>query len=86
MPRFGPRDVTMVTGRQDEVLIIRATPPPLEEALPTAQQKQDPFVLPASTAPALLETNLRSKRARGPTLDYKAMHKGKQIQPKRGKE
>jgi hypothetical protein len=84
MPRFGPRDVA------DEVVVVRATPPPIE-AISIAQQEEekeaeDPFVLPASTAPALLQTNSRPKRARGPTLDYKAMHEGKQNQPKRGKE
>ena len=73
-PHFGSTDVT---EQEDEVLIVRATPPPAE--------KEDPFVLPASTAPALLETNSRPKRARGPTLDYKAMHEGKQIVPKRDK-
>jgi hypothetical protein len=32
IPLFGPRDVAAVTGQQDEILIIRITPPPpLEE-------------------------------------------------------
>ena len=48
--------------------------------------EEDPLVLPASTAPALLETNVRPKRARGPTLNYKAMHEGRQMQPKRSRE
>ena len=81
-----------------EESVTRATPLPFEDTLSTPQQeekeeeeemekekKQDPFVLPVSTAPALLQTNARPKRARGPTLDYKAMHEGKQNQPKRGK-
>ena len=51
-----------------------------------AEVQEDPFILPASTAPALLETNSRPKRARGPTLDYKAMHECRQAQPKRGRE
>jgi hypothetical protein len=104
--QFGLRDVAIVTGQQDEILIIRATSPPEEpiaratplpfgDILPAPQQQQqqqeeeeeeeNPFILPASTAPALLQTNARPKRARGPTLDYKAMHEGKQNQPKRGK-
>jgi hypothetical protein len=52
----------------------------------SAGQEEDPFILPASTAPALLQTNSRPKRARGPTLDYKAMHEGKQDKPRRGKK
>ncbi|ERF76510.1 hypothetical protein EPUS_08902 [Endocarpon pusillum Z07020] len=74
-----------------EESVTRATPLPFEDSLSTPQQEEeeeeeeDPFVLPASTAPALLQTNARPKRARGPTLDYKAMHEGKQNQPKRGK-
>jgi hypothetical protein len=60
-----------------------------EEELPEEpqepQEERDPFILPASTAPALLESSTRPKRARGPTLDYKAMHEGRQIAPKRGK-
>ncbi|KAF7507265.1 hypothetical protein GJ744_010823 [Endocarpon pusillum] len=84
-------------GQQDEIL-IRATPPPpseesvtratllpTEDSLPVSQEEENPFILPASTAPALLQTNAQPKRARGPTLDYKAMHEGKQNQPKRGK-
>jgi hypothetical protein len=48
-------------------------------------KEDDPFVLPASTAPALLQSNSRPKRTRGPALDYKAMHEGTQIRPKRDK-
>jgi hypothetical protein len=71
--------------------IIRETPPPTREHSPAtedtavAPQREDPFALPASTAPALLQTNSRSKRARGQTLDYKAMYEDKQSRPKRGK-
>jgi hypothetical protein len=84
MPRFGPQDVRPL----DETLVVRATPPPpLTEAITMVSKViEDPFVLPASTAPALLQTSSRPKRARGPTLDYKAMHEGKQNQPKRGKD
>lgn len=101
IPQFGPRDVSVVTGQQNEILIVRATPPPppeesvaratplpFKDSLPAPQEEEkeeNPFILPASTAPALLQTNARPKRARGPTLDYKAMHEGKQNQPKRGK-
>jgi hypothetical protein len=60
--------------------------------LPTPQEEEEEeeeeenlFILPALTAPALLQTNVRLKRARGPTLDYKVIHEGKQNQPKRGK-
>lgn len=49
------------------------------------QKEQDPFVLPPSTAPALLENLIRSKHARGPTLDYKTIYESRQIAPKRGK-
>ena len=94
IPQFDSRDVAVVTGQQNEILIIKATPPPPEElvvratpppdSLPTLQE-EDPFVLSASTAPALLQTNARPKRARGATLNYKAMHEGKQNQPKRAK-
>ncbi|ERF73132.1 hypothetical protein EPUS_09150 [Endocarpon pusillum Z07020] len=96
IPSFGSRDVAVVTGQEDEILVIRETPPPpeelvagatplpLEDDLP-APWEENPFILPASTAPALLQTNARPKRARGPTLDYKAIHEGKQNQPKRGK-
>ncbi|KAF7511470.1 hypothetical protein GJ744_004659 [Endocarpon pusillum] len=91
---FGP-------GHQDEILIIRAKPPPPSEesvtratllltedslSVPQEENKEEnPFVLPALTAPVLLQTNARPKRATGPTLDYKAMHKGKQNQLKQGK-
>lgn len=112
IPLFGPRDVAVITGQQEEMLIIRATPPPAPEELfvratpppvpeellvratPAppqdslllpSEEEENPFILPASTAPALLQTDARPKRARGPTLDYKAMHEGKQNQPKRGK-
>ncbi|ERF71294.1 hypothetical protein EPUS_03448 [Endocarpon pusillum Z07020] len=94
IPQFGLRDVAVVTGQQNKILVIKATPPPPEklvvratppqDSLP-APQEEDPFVLPASTAPALLQTNVRPKRARGATLNYKAMHEGKQNQPKRAK-
>jgi hypothetical protein len=47
---------------------------------------EDPFILPALTASALLQTSSRPKRAQGPTLDYKTMHKSKQNQPKQGKD
>lgn len=99
-PRFGPQDVptstqmrlfsprgfAVVTGKQYEILVVRATPPPPGEDSPAAQVEMDPFILPASTAPALLEPDARPKRARGRTLDYKAMRDGKQSQPKRGRE
>lgn len=55
MTQFGPRDVAIVTGQQDEEFVIRAMPPPAE-AIPIAQEK-DPLVLSASTAPALWQTN-----------------------------
>jgi hypothetical protein len=94
--QFGPRDVA-TAEQQAEILLIRATPPPPEKlvvrAMPPPPEttlltpyEEDPYILPASTAPTLLQTNLRPKRARGSTLDYKAMHEGKQNQPKRGKE
>jgi hypothetical protein len=70
IPRFVCQDVAVATWQ--EILIVRATPPPPEEVV----VEENPFILPALTAPALLETNLRPKRARGPTLDYKAMHEG----------
>jgi hypothetical protein len=99
IPQFGSTDVTVITGQQDEILLIRATPPPPpkesvtratllspEDSLSTQEEEEKgSFVLPASTAPALLQTNARPKRARGPTLDYKAINEGKQNQPKRGK-
>jgi hypothetical protein len=56
-----------------------------EEPQEEPQEEQDQFVLPPSTAPALLENSTRPKRARGPTLDYKAMHEGRQMALKRGK-
>jgi hypothetical protein len=59
--------------------------PATQEEEEKEEKEKDSFVLPALTAPALLQTNARLKRARGPTLDYKAMHKGKQNQLKRGK-
>jgi hypothetical protein len=74
--------------------VSRATPLLFKDSLPAPQQQEEeeeeeekkeqknPFILSASTAPALLETNPRPKWARGPTLDYKAMHEGKQNQPK----
>ena len=37
-------------------------------------EEEDPFILPALTAPTLLQTSAR------PTPDYKAMREGKQIQ------
>jgi hypothetical protein len=52
---------------------------PQEELQKGVQEEQDPFVLSPSTAPA------QSKRARGPTLDFKAMHEGRQMAPKRDK-
>jgi hypothetical protein len=52
----------------------------------TQQEEDDPFILPALIAPALLQTNSRPKRAREPTLDYKAMYESKQNKLKRGKE
>jgi hypothetical protein len=58
---------------------------PLIEYVFTVVQEEEILILPALTAPALLQTNSRPKRGRGPTLDYKAMHEGKQNQPKRGK-
>jgi hypothetical protein len=61
--------------------VFKATPL-LEEIV----EEENPFILPASPAPGLLETNLRPKRAQGPTLDYKPMHKSKQNQLKQGKE
>ena len=85
-----------MTGRGEEILFVRATPPLAEEAQEeetpqeaveverAAEVQEDPFVLPASTAPALLETNSRPKRARGRTLDYKAMHEGKQGKRSKG--
>ena len=95
---FGSRDVAVVTGQQDEILIIRATSPstpeelvirttsaPSENNLSTPLEEKNLFILPASTAPALLQTNARPKRARGPTLDYKVMYEDKQNQPKRDK-
>jgi hypothetical protein len=48
-----------------------------EELQEEPQEEQDPFVLPPSTAPALLENSTRPKRARGPTLDYKIIYKGR---------
>jgi hypothetical protein len=31
MPRFGPRDITVIIGLQDKVLVIRVTPLPAEK-------------------------------------------------------
>ena len=94
IPQFGSRDVVVVIGQQNEILIIKATPSFLKKLVVrttsspdslSAFQKKDPFVLSVSTVPALLQTNTRPKRARGATLNYKAMHEGKQNQPKRAK-
>jgi hypothetical protein len=93
---FSSRDVTVIIEWQDKILIIRVIllltpseelvirtmPSPLEDSLPVPWKEENPFVLPASTAPALLQMNAQPKRARGLTLDYKAMHEGKQNQPK----
>jgi hypothetical protein len=57
-----------------------------EEQAPTPTEALNLYVLPASTAPGLLQTNSRPKRARGQTSDYKAVHEGKQNRPKRSKE
>jgi hypothetical protein len=77
---FGPEDVVQQRG---EILVVRATPPPTAES--PAPVEEDQFILPASTAPALLQTAGRPKRARGQTLNYKPMHEGKQTMPKRGR-
>ena len=64
-----------------------ATPTPMEkERSLAALEEENPFVLPASTAPALLQTISRPKKARGQTIDYKAIHEGKLNRPKRSKE
>jgi hypothetical protein len=70
---FGLRDIAVKTGRQDEIIIIPGTPPPTDEKenLPARLEEEDPYVLPASTAPALLQTNSKPKRACWLTLDYK---------------
>jgi PAS domain-containing protein len=79
------------SGATPQEEIIRETTPPIREYSPAAEDiavapyRENPFALPASTAPALLQTILRSKRARGQTLNYKTMYKGKQNRPKRGK-
>jgi hypothetical protein len=57
----------------------------MEESPAPAEEDEDPFILPASIAPALLQTVGRPKLARGQTLNYKAMHEGKQTMPKRGR-
>jgi hypothetical protein len=88
-PRVGSKELAVVTGQGDEVLLIRATPPPAQEVtgwpgeLPAQPEEDDKFVLPALTAPTLLQSNSRPKRARGPTSDYKAMHEGRPIQSER---
>jgi hypothetical protein len=99
IPQFGCEDIAIIIGQ--ETLLVRMTPllpPSAQEAAEEPQEElqkggeeeelpeePDPFILPASTAPALLESSSRPKRARGPTLDYKVMHEGRQIAPKRGK-
>lgn len=81
------RDIDVVIAVDDEVLVVRATPPLTQrEYSPTPLEEEDPFALPALIAPALLQTTARLKRARGPTLDYKAMREGKQTVLKRSKE
>ena len=56
-----------------------------EEKEEKEEKKKDAFALSVSKAPARLQTSTQPKRAQGPTLDHRAMHEGKQIQPKRGK-
>jgi hypothetical protein len=79
------------SGAAPQKEIIRETTPPIREHSPAAEDtavapyRENPFALPASIAPALLQTISRSKRARGQTLDYKTMHEGKQNRPKRDK-
>ena len=90
--QFGPRDVFVVTEQQNEILIIRTTSSspkelvtrttslPFKDSLSASQKKkkkENPFILSTSTVSVLLQTNARSKRARGPTLDYKVMYEGK---------
>jgi hypothetical protein len=70
-PRFGPRDVAVVTGQQDEILVVRptpptpktvvvrATPPSTKDILTTTQEEENPYFLPASTAPSLLTSSRR---------------------------
>jgi hypothetical protein len=43
----------------------------LIDALLIALEEENPFILFISTAPVLLQTNVRPKRAKGLTLDYK---------------
>jgi hypothetical protein len=73
MPRFGHRDVAVITGQQDEILVIRATHPNPEtvvvRATPSStmdistitKKEKNPCILSASTAPALLKTKSRPK-------------------------
>ena len=97
--QFGFTDITVIIGLKDEIPLIRVTPSSpskksvnratllsLEDSLSATQGKKEKnsFVLSASTASVLLQTNARPKWARGPTLNYKAMHEGKQNQSKQG--
>ena len=61
--QFDSRDVVIVTEQQNEILIIKTTPPSPKELVVrttspsdslSALQEEDPFVLSVSTAPALL--------------------------------
>jgi hypothetical protein len=85
MPCFSSEDAAIILRQENKILIIRTTLL-LIDALLTALEKKNPFILPVLTAPALLQTNARPKRARRQTLDYKTMHKSKQNQPEQGKE
>ncbi|KAF7510283.1 hypothetical protein GJ744_006779 [Endocarpon pusillum] len=79
--QFGPgqQDEILIRATPpppSEESVTRATPLPTEDSLSVPQEEnkeenkeENLFILPASTAPALLQTNARPKRARGPTLD-----------------
>ena len=95
---FDSKDVVFITKQQDKILIIRTTlSSTLEELivkttsissennLSTFLKKKNLFILSISTVLVLLQTNTRSKRVRGPTLDYKTMYENKQNQSKRDK-
>jgi hypothetical protein len=71
---FGPEDVVQQRG---EIVVVRATPTPTAESPAPVVEEDDPFILPALTALALSQTAGRPKRARGQTLNYKAIHEGK---------
>ena len=54
--------------------------------MPQEKEKEEDLIIPSALEDStLLQANIQIKRARGSTLDYKAIYEGKQNQLKRTK-